>query len=68
MFVKEELQEIINKLTSEQLNTAKSFLEWLASQKQKTLSTNRISLKGIIEGSPVKDQDFEEAKRIWQLP
>lgn len=68
MFVKEELQEIINKLTSEQLNTAKSFLEWLASQKQKTLSTNCISLKGIIEGSSVKDQDFEEAKRIWQLP
>jgi len=37
-----------------------------ASDAGKVSSGGRISLEGIISGSAVTDEDFEEAKRIWR--
>lgn len=68
MIAKQELHELIDKLSGDKLITARSFLEWLTLQKAKDKKTGRISLKGIIQGSPITEQDIEEAKKIWQLP
>lgn len=34
-------------------------------QKNKNIEKKRFSLEGIISGSTVTDEDFEEAKNIW---
>ncbi|MCK6620689.1 MAG: hypothetical protein HUU32_20115 [Calditrichaceae bacterium] len=68
MIAKQELYELIDKLPGDKLTTARSFLEWLTLQKARDKKTGRIFLKGIIQGSPITEQDIEEAKKIWQLP
>lgn len=67
MIAKQELHQMIDQLPDETLITAKSFLEWLVTDKSSDVKKQRISLKGISKGSSVTEEDIKEAKRIWQL-
>jgi hypothetical protein len=70
----EELVDLVNKLPKSEIKTAKSFLQFLIEKPKHevsivdiTLKTkSRISLQGIISGSKVTEEDFNEAKQIWQ--
>jgi len=37
----------------------------IVDDRQRNIGKKRFSLEGVISGSTVTDEDFEEAKRIW---
>jgi len=58
----DELMDLIEKLPQKEVNTAKTFIQFLIEKSKK----EAISLQGITTGSKVTEKDFDEAKQIWQ--
>ena len=69
-----ELVDLVNKLPENEIKTAKTFLQFLIEKAKHgilisdtTLNGKKhISLQGITSGSKVTEEDFDEAKKIWQ--
>jgi len=66
-----QVQEIIDlayKVPKAEIRTAKKFLQFLIENKSnRSIKKKKIvSLCGIIQGSNVSNNDFDEAKKIWQ--
>ena len=71
--LKQQLHMLIERLQESDLKTVEDYVQFLIQQSERhankgksTPQNRRISLRGIITGSQVTDQDLVETKSIWR--
>jgi len=66
--LKSTAQNLIKDLTDNELKEVVDFIEFIKEKDRKTRKRqeNRASLQGFLNNSSVTEDDFEEAKKIWE--